>query len=164
MLSFALLLVVGQRASPLTLPAQDGVQHAVITPGTATLVVHEDQDGGKQNAAAKALIAAYHDPVANRSRLTVWPIADLQRWDWWPAKGHALADVKKSAEKNNTRILVDWTGATRKAWGLAKGKNSLVLVGPDGNVIFVSEGECSASQRAQLEDALKNLGLSLTTP
>lgn len=155
------MISVGQIATPLHLPDQLGHDHALLEAGRPTLVVHEDQEGGKQNQAIKALIAAYHDPVANRAKLTVWPVADLQKWAWWPAKGHALADVKKSAAKNNTQILVDWTGAVRKAWGLAKGKNSLVLIGADGKVVFASEGECSAAQKEALEQALRTLGLSL---
>ncbi len=156
-----MMISVGQIASPVHLPDQLGNDHALVEPGVATLIVHEDQDGGKQNKATKDMIAAYHDPVANRAKLKVWPVADLQKWAWWPAKGHALADVKKLAAKNNTQILVDWSGTVRKAWGLAKGKNTLILVGTDGKVIFASEGECSAAQKDTLEQALRALGLAL---
>src|SRR5689334_5819700 len=122
------VLTVGQIAPAATLADETGAQHSIPETAQPLLVIYEDQDGGKQNKAMKALIAAYHDPVANRAKLTVWPIADLSRWNWWPAKGKALAEVKKSAQQNNTRILIDWTGALHKSWGFQKKKNSIVLV------------------------------------
>ncbi len=155
----ALLVSVGQAPASATLVDDLGAQHAIPEGAGALLVVYEDQEGGKQNRAVKDLIAAYHDPVANRAKLTVWPVADLSKWNWWPAKGHALTDVKKSAEKNHTRILIDWTGALQKAWGLQKKKNSIVLV-VDGKVRYASEGECTAAQKDALEAQLKALGLS----
>lgn len=154
-----LLLTVGQIAAAATLVDDSGASHLIPEVGQPLLVIYEDQDGGKQNQGMKALIAAYHDPVANRAKLTVWPIADLSRWNWWPAKGKALAEVKKSAQKNNTRILIDWTGALQKAWGLQKKKNSIVLV-VGGKVRYASEGECTAAQSAALEAELRSLGLS----
>ena len=155
-----LVIAIGTSAGGVTLVDDTGAQHALPEAGQPLLVVYEDQDGGKQNKAMKALIAAYHDPLPNRAKLTVWPIADLSKWNWWPAKGHALADVKKAAAKDNTRILIDWTGACHKAWGLQRGKNSVVLIGADGKVRYASEGETTPAQRAALEAELKALGLS----
>jgi hypothetical protein len=152
------ILVVGQLAAAVTLPDDAGAEHVLAGP---VLVVYEDQEGGKQNKAMKALIAAYHDPIDNRRKLDVWPIADLSKWNWWPARSRALADVKKSAEQNHTRILIDWTGALHKAWGLQRGKNSIVLVGADGKVVFASEGETTEALRSQLAAALEALGLQI---
>jgi hypothetical protein len=156
----AFFLAVGVTPGAVTLEDHNGQAQALPDPGKAILVVYEDQDGAKQNKETKALISAYNDPVANRSKLAVLPVADLSKWNWRPAKGYALKDVRKSAEQNNTRILIDWTGALHKTWGLKKGKNSIVLVGADGKVRFASEGEHTAEQRAALERELQVLGLS----
>jgi len=153
------LISIGQAAGVVTLDDELGKKHVLPEAGQPLLVVYEDQDGGKQNKATKALIGAYNDPLPNRAKLTVWPVADLSKWNWWPAKGHATKDVKKSAEQSNTHILIDWTGALHKAWGLKKGKNSIILVGADGKVRFSSEGEQSTEQRTALEAELKALGL-----
>jgi hypothetical protein len=158
---YALALIsAGQLASAVSLPDDTGAQHALPASGQPLLVVYEDQDGGKQNHAMKDLIAAYHDPIANRARVAVWPVADLSKWNWWPAKSHALSDVQKSASKQNTHILIDWTGALHKAWGLSRGKNSIVLIGSDGKVRYASEGETTSAQRAALEAELQALGLA----
>lgn len=153
------LFVVGSVAPPISLDDQDGVPHALCEAGQATLIVYEDQDGQKQNAAGKALVSAYNTPVENRSKLRVWPVADLSKWNWWPAKGHALTDVKKSAAKSNTKILLDWTGALQKRWGLRKQENSIVLIGADGKVLYVSHGETTPAQVSALERELRALGL-----
>jgi hypothetical protein len=153
------LVAVGQTAQPLALEDQDGVSHPLIEASRPTLLIYEDQDGQKQNHELKALIAAYNDPLPNRSKLQVWPVADLSKWNWWPAKGHALADVKKAAVKGNTTVLIDWTGVVQKTWGAPKHKNVLVLVGTGGKVLFSSEGECDNAQRDALERELQALGL-----
>ena len=157
---FLATLAVGQGVAPVTLDDDLGVHHALPEAGQPLLVVYEDQEGGKQNHAMKDLIAAYHDPIANRAKLTVWPVADVSRWNWWPAKSHALADVKKAAQKDNTRILLDWTGALQKAWGLRRKTCSVVLLGADGKVRFASEGEATPQQRDALERELQALGLT----
>jgi hypothetical protein len=154
------LVAAGQLAGAVSLPDDTGAPHALPAAGQPVLVVYEDQEGGKQNRAMKDLIAAYHDPVANRARVTVWPVADLSKWNWWPAKSHALSNVQKNASKQHTRILIDWTGVLHKAWGLSRGKNSIVLVGSDGKVRYASEGETTPAQRAALEAALQALGLA----
>lgn len=153
------LIALGQLASAVTLEDELGHKHTVPEAGQPVLFVYEDQDGGKQNKTTKALISAYNDPLPNRAKLAVWPIADLSKWNWWPAKGAATKDVKKAAQKDNTHILIDWTGVLHKAWGLSKGKSSIVLLGPDGKVRFASEGEHTPAQRDALEVELKALGL-----
>jgi hypothetical protein len=159
-LALMAMIAVGQLATGFSLVDDTGAVHPLPEAGAPLLLVYEDQDGGKQNQAMKALIAAWHGPLPNRAKLTVWPVADLSKWNWWPARGKALASVQKSAAEGKTRILIDWTGVLHKApWGLSRGKNSIVLLGPDGKVRFASEGETTAAQRAALEAELKALGL-----
>jgi hypothetical protein len=159
-LALMAIIAVGQLATPFSLVDDTGAAHALPEAGTPLLLVYEDQDGGKQNAAMKALIATWHDPLPNRAKLMVWPVADLSKWNWWPARGKALASVKKSAAEGKTRILIDWLGALhRSPWNLQRGKNSVVLLGADGKVRFASEGETTSAQRDALEAELRALGL-----
>src|SRR5688572_28038487 len=133
--TLATLIGVGQIAPPATLSDDQGGSRTLPEGAAPVLVIYEDQEGGKQNRAMKDLIAAWHDPPANRDKLVVWPVADLSKWNWWPARKHALKDVQRAAREGNTRILIDWTGALQKAWGLARKRNSVVLV-VDGKVRF----------------------------
>ena len=69
-----------------------------------------------------------------------------------------LADLRKIAERDNTVLFADWTGAVRKAWGLVAHKSTLVLTGSDGRVLFAAEGTLSDAQLAALVAALRKLG------
>jgi hypothetical protein len=153
------LLAIGQLAPTVTLPDERGVEHALPASGRPLLLVYEDKDGGKQNLEGKALIAAWHDPLENRARIDVWPVADLSKWDFWPARGPALKQVRALADRSRSSILVDWKAAGQHAYGFARGKSSVLLVGADGRVIYASEGDMTAAQKDALAAALHALGL-----
>lgn len=159
MLLVLALIAVGQLAPTITLPDENGASHALPRTGQPLLLVYEDKDGGKQNAAGKALISAWHTPIENRARLDVWPVADLSRWDFWPARGAALKQVKASASSSRSPILVDWKAAGQHAYGFLRGKSSVLLVGADGRVIYASEGDMTPAQLDALGAALRALGL-----
>ena len=152
------LLAVGQPAPGVALPDELGQAHA-LPQGKPFLLVYEDKDASKQNPDGKKLLAAWHDPVDNRARVDVWPVADLSKWDFWPARGSALKHVRSSADQAHTHILVDWKGACQKAYGFQRGKSTMLLVGADGRVLFSSEGDTTPAQRQALADALRALGL-----
>lgn len=156
----AALVVVGQTLPAVTLLDDEGPSHVLPRAGQPLLVVYEDKDASTQNVSVRQLIATYHDPVGNRARVDVWPIADLSRWDFWPARRPALRHVRESAALARSRILVDWAGVCQKAWGLRRGLSAVLLVGSDGRVVFAAEGEETPAQRAELEKQLRALGLA----
>ncbi|MEO6950236.1 MAG: YtfJ family protein [Polyangia bacterium] len=156
----AALLALGQVVPSVTLPDDRGPAHVLPRQGQPLLVLYEDQEAAKTNAATRAIIAAYHDPLGNRAKVDVWPVADLSRWDFWPARGAALRHVQASAEQAHSRILVDWKGACQKAWGLRRGVSTVLIVGADGRVLFMAEGEETPEQHAELEKQLRALGLA----
>lgn len=157
--SILFLLALGQLAPAVTLTDELGQPHALPQAGKPFLLVYEDKDASKQNADGKQLLAAWHDPLDNRARVDVWPVADLSKWDFWPARGAALKHVRASAEKEHTHILIDWKGVGHEAYGFARGKSTMLLVGGDGRVLFVSEGDTTPAQRQALAEALRSLGL-----
>ena len=64
--------------------------------------------------------------------------------------------IREESKKVGTTIYCDWTGSFRKAFKLAKGKSSVVLVGKDGKVLFAGEGKLSADDRKKLLALLKS--------
>jgi Bacterial protein of unknown function (YtfJ_HI0045) len=122
-------------------------------------VIYEDQEGGKTNLHAKEVIGKINSSTANQAKVDVYPVADLEKWNWWPAKGHALKDIQKTAAAKKTTIYLDWAGAVRKAWNLAKHRNSLILVGTDGTVLFSSEGDLSEARLQELIAKLVAFGV-----
>lgn len=160
LLPVAALLAVGQVVPSMTLPDDEGPTHVVPRQGQPLLVVYEDREASKSNTQTRAIIAAYHDLPSNRAKLDVWPVADLSRWDFWPARSLALKHVQATAAEARSRILIDWKGACQKAWGLRRGTSTVLLVGADGRVTFATEGEETPEQRAELEKQLRELGLA----
>jgi hypothetical protein len=159
MIAVALLLIAhGAVAAPVRVEDQNG--NARNVPGARpVLVIYEDQEGGKTNLHAKEVIGKINSSTANQAKVDVYPVADLEKWNWWPAKGHALKDIQKTAAAKKTTIYLDWTGAVRKAWNLAKHRNSLILVGTDGRVLFSSEGDLSEARLQELIAKLVGFGV-----
>ncbi|MDB4969897.1 MAG: hypothetical protein JWN44_5586, partial [Myxococcales bacterium] len=122
------------------------------------LVMYEDQDAQKQNEHARQVLGKITDRAENRARFEFVAVADVDKWNWWPAKKYVLADLKKIAEKENTRLFADWTGAVRKAWGFKPHKSVLLLATADGKVKFAGEGTLTEAQLAALVAELKALG------
>src|SRR5205814_1324588 len=129
-----LLIAQGAIAPPVKLEDQSGNVRDVPGP-RPTLLIYEDQDGGKQNQHAKDVLGKLNSTKENQSKIDVLPVADLEKWNWWPAKKYALADLRKTAATKNTTIYIDWTGQVRKSWNLSKAKNHLILLAPDGKVL-----------------------------
>jgi hypothetical protein len=148
-----LMIAEGAIAPAVKLEDQSGNPRDVPGP-RPTLLIYEDQDGGKENKHAKDVLGQLNAKKENQARVDVLPVADLEKWNWWPAKKYALADIQKTATAKKTTIYIDWKGQVRKSWNLSKGKNHLVLVGTDGKVLFISQGDCS---EAQLQDLLAKL-------
>jgi hypothetical protein len=154
------LLLIAQSAVAPPVRVEDQNGNVKSIPGDKPmLVIYEDQDGGKTNLHAKDVIGRINTNTANQAKVDVLPVADLEKWNWWPAKSHALKDIQKTAVEKRTTIYLDWTGAVRKAWNLAKKRSSLVLVGTDGKVLFASEGDISEARLQELIARLVGFGV-----
>ncbi len=122
------------------------------------LVMYEDKDAQSQNEQARKVLGKINDRAENRARFEFVAVADVEKWSWWPAKRYVLADLRKIAERENTPLFADWTGAVRKAWGLKPHTSTLVLTGGDGKVLFAGEGTLGEAQLGALVAELKKLG------
>ena len=157
----ALLIAQGALAPSVTVVDQLGRSKSAPSAKKPVLVIYEDQDGGKENQHAKQVIGRINSSAANQAKIDVLPVANLEKWDWWPARKYALADIRKKAAAQRTTIYLDWKGQVRKAWDLPKGHSSLILLGTDGKVRFSSEGELSAARLKELLALLASLGLAI---
>lgn len=122
------------------------------------LIMYEDQSAEKQNQRARAVLGRINDRAANRARFEFVAVADVEKWDWWPARRYVLADLKKIARRENTPLFADWKGALRKRWGFQRHQSVLVLLGADGRVRFAAEGTLGPTQLAALVGELAALG------
>lgn len=156
-----LLFLLAINTTPLAAQVSDtsGTVHTLPERNHPLLLIYEDQEGGKQNEKAKQVLGAFNRKDENRKHLTVQPVADLEKWNWWPARKYALADIQKIAAKKQSTIYIDWTGAMRRAWGLEKGKSNMVLFDGSGKVLFASVGPIDDVRLEALVKLLHDLGV-----
>jgi hypothetical protein len=129
----AFLLVIAAPARALPPPGAQipaiivedtaGRAYPLPNPRLPVLVIYEDQGAGKQNARAREAVGQLNDRPENQARFGVMPIADLEKWNWWPARKYALDDLRIISQRNNTPLFCDWKGALRRSWGLTRGKS-----------------------------------------
>jgi hypothetical protein len=136
----------------------DGGRRRLPDTAHPVAIIYEDQDASKRPQAARELFGTYTRRAENRAIFEFVAVADVSKWNWWPAKKYVFADIKKIATRNNTKVFLDWTGALRKAWGLRKGQSGVLLVGADGRVRFACEGALTDAQKEALSAALSAIG------
>jgi hypothetical protein len=141
-------------------PIEDTAGHRRLIPdGRLPLVVlYEDQNAGKQNTRARELLGHFTDKAENRTRFEFLAVADLEKWNWWPARKFALDDLRAISKRENTPVWCDWKGQVRRAWGLTRGKSGILVMAPDGAVRFAGEGTLSDKQLDELAARLLELG------
>lgn len=164
----ALLLVASSTALALPKPGEevrvvavgeiDGRERMLPDGPLPILVFYEDKDAGSQNRHTRVAVGRYTDRPENGDKFTFLPVADVEKWNWWPAKRYVVADVRKVAKETRTTLLLDWKGAVRKAWGLRAGKSGVLLLAPGGRVLFAGEGPLTEAQVADLVARLEALG------
>jgi hypothetical protein len=151
-------LPVGAPAPPVTVEDTEGHARTVPDAHLPLVLLYEDQDAGKQNPRAREVLGKFTDVPQNRTRFEFMAVADLEKWNWWPARKYALADLRKIARRENTVLWCDWKGLVRRAWGLQRGKSSILMLGVDGKVLFAGEGTLSEAQLKELAERLVALG------
>ncbi len=155
---------VGQTLPDVSVQDLDGKSRTLPDKTIAVVIIYEDSNAGKQNARASDLIDRTTDVADNKSKIEAVAVADVAKWNWWPAKRFATKEMKKIEIKERCTLFTDWHGGVRKAWGLDKGKSGILVVGTDGVVHFVGQGPLTDAQLVELRAAMIGLGVTVPTP
>lgn len=123
--------------------------------GKPTLLVYEDQAATKQNVALKSELSRLAAGDKYRTAIALVAVADVEGYDYWPARGFVKGAIRKESKKLGNTIYVDWNGGVRKAAGFKKGMSTILLMGRDGKILFSHEGTMTPAQRTALLDLLK---------
>ncbi len=115
--------------------------------GKPMLVLYEDQESAKLNDAFKADLAHLAKGDRYRSSVALVPVADLQSFDFWPARGFVKDAIRSESKKAGTTIYCDWDGAFQRAAGFKRGTSSVLLVGRNARILFAFEGALGKSER-----------------
>ena len=89
------------------------------------------------------------------------PVADVEKFDFWPARPFAVRAIRREQVRTGSTILVDWKGSARRRWGLTLHKSGVLLLDGAGTLIFAEEGPLSAERVVELRGRLSSLGLRL---
>jgi len=123
--------------------------------GKPILVLYEDKDSAKMNDALKADLSRLAKGDRYRDAVVLVPVADVQSFDFWPARGFVKDAIRGESKKVGATIYLDWNGEFQRAAGFQRGTSSTMLVGRDARVLFTSQGALDAQQRAHLIGLLR---------
>lgn len=118
--------------------------------GKPTLVLYEDKDSAKVNLALKDELSNLARGDRYRSAVALVPVADVERYDYWPVRGFVKDAIRDESRKIGATIYCDWDGSFRRATRLAKNTSSVMLIGKDGRVLFAWEGQVPKEERDRL--------------
>lgn len=152
--------LVGASLPRLALEDLDGKAHVVERgPGHKPLVlVWEDDESSRHKQAAHAVVGRYSDNPDNRAVFELVAVADMGRWNWWPAKKHARTAIKKTVADAGTGVYIDWLSTLRKAYGLKRAQSAFFVVDGEGLLRFFAQGQLDPLQTRALDDAIVALG------
>ena len=120
------------------------------------LILYEDRDSSKVNAAFKADLAQLARGDRYRGAVVLVPVADVQGFDYWPVRGFVKDAIRDESKKVGNPIYCDFDGAFQRALGFRRGTSSVLLIGKDARVRFAVEGQLTTEQRAEVLTLLRS--------
>ena len=93
-------------------------------------------------------------------------VANLEKFDFFPARQIALSYVRDEEKKVGVPILVDLDGTLGDApWGLPKKTSNVLLLDAEGKVVFRHSGRMKPEEQDAFFTALSRLvGVDLSAP
>jgi hypothetical protein len=124
--------------------------------GKPVVLFYEDKDSTGLNAKLKEELFTRGQARGLLGAAWVVAVANLERFDFFPARQIALSYVRDEEKKAGVPILVDLDGTLGAApWGLPKKTSNIVLLGADGTLIFKHSGRM---KEAEMEAFFVTLG------
>jgi hypothetical protein len=118
------------------------------------LMMYEDRDSTDVNAPLKAEVRRRIWTEMLWKRLAVVPVADVRRYDYWPARAVVRAAVIEQAKALGTEILLDWKGDVFRHYGFRSPDSNVVLIGRDGALVYQHTGPLYPSERRRFHELL----------
>jgi len=128
------------------------------TRGQPVILFFEDRDSLALNQALKDELFQRGKEKGLLKAVRVVAVANLQPFNFFPARQIALAFVRDAQGKVNVPIWVDWKATlSQTPWNLPARSSSVVLLDAEGRVAFQRSGKLSQAERAQFFQALSRL-------
>jgi hypothetical protein len=148
--------VAGPRQAPgFVLESTGGGRRSLADhAGRVVLLMYEDRDSQEQNAVLKAEVRRRIRQESLDRDLAVVPIADVRRYDYWPARSVVRAAVADRARVLGTEILLDWSGDIARRYGFRTPGSNVALVGRAGEWLYQRSGALAADERRRFHQLL----------
>lgn len=166
MLTAALLttspaLATEPRVPPMdaTLRGSDGKEVALSRwRGKPVILFYEDRHSTTLNSPLKEALFSRGQSLGLLEAAWVVAVANLEAFDFFPARGIALSHVRDEEKKWGIPILVDLKGTLRTApWGLPPKTSSVLLMDGAGTVVYRYSGRMNEQERESFFHALGTL-------
>lgn len=145
-----------QRQAPsFALESTGGGRRSLVDyAGRVVLLMYEDRDSQEQNASLKAEIRQRIRQESLGRNLAVVPIADVRRYDYWPARSVVRRAVADQARALGTEILLDWNGEIARRYGFRTPGSNVALIGRAGELLHQRTGALAADERRRFHRIL----------
>ncbi|HYI00764.1 hypothetical protein [Hyalangium sp.] len=151
----------GLRSSPLeaTLKSSAGVQTPLSKwRGKPVILFYEDKDSTQLNLALKEELFERGKKHGLLEAAWVVAVANLEKFNFFPARQIALSHVRAEEKKAGVPILVDLEGTLGgPPWALPKKTSTVMLLDATGAVVYSYSGRLEAAEQKTFFDALSRL-------
>jgi hypothetical protein len=134
--------------------------------GKPVILFYEDRHSTTLNSALKEALFNRGREMGLLEAAHVVAVANLESFDFFPARDIALSHVRDEEKKWGISILVDLKGNMGAApWALPKKTSSVVLLTPEGAPVFRASGRLGQEDTAAFFRQLGQLlGRDMTSP
>lgn len=149
----ALMLAVGPAWATQPNEAKEGAMNATLWGSTGkevalsrwrgkpVILFYEDRHSTTVNQAFKQALFTQGQSQGLLDAVWVVPVANLESFNFFPAREIALSYVRDEEKKWNVPILVDLEGVLARApWNLPKKSSSVVLLDAEGRQLYSHSG------------------------
>lgn len=127
--------------------------------GRPSVLFYEDKDSTKLNQPLKDALFAEGKRHGLLDAVSVVAIANVQAFDWFPARNFVVAAVKDTEKAVGVPVYLDWTGElTKKPWSLDPKSSTVVVVDRTGAVRWARKGKLKP---AEVDEVLAMIGTLL---
>ncbi len=151
------LPALGSSEPKLRLPPVDGDALMLSSSlGRPTLIFYESKASRSQNwPLKKRLKDLVQETSSYRERVALFPIVDLEGYDFWPVHGFAADAVRAEAKRIGWPIYCDWTGELRRALDVRSEMSTVILIDRNGKVVFAAEGPLEEQEQERILELLR---------
>jgi hypothetical protein len=134
--------------------------------GKPVILFYEDKDSTTLNSSLKETLFARGKERGLLDSASVVAVANLQKFDFFPARQIALSYVRDEEKKVGVPILVDLDGTLGSApWQLPTKTSNVLLLDAEGALVFRHSGKMKPEEEVAFFAALSQLvGVDLNAP